>query len=81
MSSSAQFDKQCGIIYSSAHAIRDDYDDVKQIVGVVKWEKLWESKKSVKPRRYLKFNFTSKNPLNKLNRQKLEEWMTHSTTI
>ena len=26
---SAQFDKQCGIIYSSAHAIRDDYDDVE----------------------------------------------------
>ena len=67
-STSAQFDKQCGIIDSSAHAIRDDYDDVKQIVGVVKWEKLWKSKKSVKHRRYLKFNFTSTNPLNKLDK-------------
>lgn len=78
-SASAQFDKQCGITGSSAHSIRDDFDDVKKIVGVVKRENLWESKKSKRPRHYLKFNMKSTNPLFKLNRQKLEEWMKNKT--
>ena len=39
---SAQFDCQCKITpEASAHSTRDDVDDVKRVIDVVKREKLW----------------------------------------
>ena len=72
VSVSARFDQQCKVIESSMHTTCEYFDDVKHVVGVVMRENLWEIHKG---RKYRKFKVLSTDPLNDLDRKKLEQWM------
>ena len=70
---SAQFDCQCKITpEASAHSTRDDVDDVKRVIDVVKREKLWLVHKG---RKHRKFPTMSSDPLHNLDIKKLKDWM------
>ena len=69
---SAQFDQQCGVVNSSMHTTREDFDDVKRVVHVVQREDLWGIHKG---REYRAFRSISTDPLIKLDRKKMDDWM------
>lgn len=75
---SARFDEQCKVTPdSSAHTTRGDDDDVKLVMGVIKRERLWEVHRG---RMHRKFKNVTSDPLEKLNRNRLQEWMTKKIT-
>ncbi len=73
---SAHFDQQCRVVDSSAHTTRDDSDDVKRVVSIVKHENLWEIHKGRKHKHpKIKAQFTITDPLHNMDRKKMKEWM------
>lgn len=75
---SARFDEQCKVTPdASAHTTGDDTEDVKRVMGVVKREKLWEVHRG---RNHRKFKTLATDPLAKLDRKHLEEWMKKKIT-
>ena len=72
------FDKECGVTpESTAHTTKDDAGDIKHIVDVVRCEKLWEIQKG---RKHRSFKTLKSDPLIRLNRIKLENWMKKKVT-
>lgn len=70
---SAQFDQQCKVTpESSVHTAREDVDDVKRVMSVVRREKLWEV---CKGRKHRKFKTMASDPLGRLDRNRLKTWM------
>lgn len=69
---SQNFDKQCQVISSMAHTTHDDTIDIKRIVSVVKNGQLWDIRRG---RSHRKYKTLSTNPLKKLDRLKMEDWM------
>lgn len=70
---SARFDQQCKVMDST----RDDTEDVERVMQVVKRNRLFEIHRG---RVHRKFKTLSSDPLKKLDRKHLQEWMKKKIT-